>query len=371
MFIYPLHEDPKQSVKYLTDFHIKKHVKSVTKLLLAHLVANESEIYDEVPAHLKFFKFEKEINKTEEWLNESMANVHWLLIYGTAMFDEYKFRFGKDYKYLKIWSELMSLVYGAAMKHYKDLIYEDHTSFLLTIPDMYVVYEEPVDCYRYFYVHARLSGDKSVKWTKGTPPDFLDQTKYTQEIDSFEGGTKLAKMVAKYKDSAVSAEEKDMILGFIQKEADKLRMPVERLIYDKFEKRKWHFFRWYTQLDSQLLTKLALHLFGDIPQYYGSHNKKVKEWKFKLTDIEAIKLREYYDFHRAKLWQEFKKVEDSMATAYAAAQGLDISENVDIDYANDDDDYKSKSTSFYDHATAAGLTMGMEKHTYTKTLGNK
>lgn len=368
MIFIPLNNNPVQSARDLTNFHIKKYVKTVTQILYVHVITHTGR-YGKLTKSINAYELPQMETSNEKWLKESDNNIVWLIEFGIEVHNQYEIRNGKNHESCKDFTQLSSLILGTFMRAGIEYNSNEITSFILTIPEMYHVYQEPLECFKYYYVQAKQNQFKSgFGKSKKTPaPEWMSEAKYVQEIDNFEGGTKLAKMVSKYNDKAVKGPEKKMILDFIKKEAEKLRVPVERLLYSKFEKRDWKYFRWYTKPDQDLFHQLVLNVFGAIPIYlvYGE-KRKVKEYKIKLTDIEYIEFNNIYEFHREKMKDEYNKIIDSLAVAYCAKNNLRQRFDIDVDYLSDIDE--NEKTDNFDTHLAVTLSDGMAKHTYIKGI---
>lgn len=368
MIFIPLHENPTQAAKDLANFHIKKYVKSVTELLYVHISTNPG-LYGDLSPSITKFNLPKYETKNEKWLNESVNNIAWLIEYGTEIFEQYFIRNGTNHRYSKDFTQLASVVMGTYMRASVDLNSSEHTPFMMCIPEMFIVFSDPIDTFRYYYVQTKPNLIKS-GWgkDKNTPaPEWFDQPKYQQEIDTFEGGTKLAKMVAKYKDKSIKGQEKQMIYDFIKREADKMRVPVEQLVYAKFEKRERRYFTFTDDTGKQLIQRLIYMQFGSIPifsVYQGK--KKLKQVSIKMTDVEYIEFNNLLKFHKAKLRDELKKIKDNLLLAYCVKNQIESKYDTDIDYLNDVDDHVSKKD--YDVELAAGLTMAIKANPYNKGI---
>lgn len=135
MNIFILDENPILAAKYQADKHIVKMPLETAQLLCA---AHHG--YNETPYATTHYN-----HPCAKWVRESLSNYMWLIEHGIALGDEYKWRYFKIHKSIRV---IESLPFPS---HLPDI---GLTSFALAMPDDCKV-ADPVQSYRNYYMQHK------------------------------------------------------------------------------------------------------------------------------------------------------------------------------------------------------------------------
>lgn len=361
MNIFALDNDPTICAKYHSNFHIAKMSEKYLVMLEGWMLENKNNYRFNLKKTTGLSVYNHKVN---DWLDESPDNVIWFTSLILNVYKEYIVRFKKAHVLHDLMNRMMFEVLDYFQTNEITFNRDNHTEFPKIMPETYIAFESSVDCYRYYYVQSK----KNFLNYSTEKPEFLSMSKYTTKVYGFEANSKLSKMVAKYKDRSITPEEKQTILSFIEREAKAQNLPIDFILYNRYEKRNDYYFKYSNKLEDTLFTSLVSHVFGDIPIYYGSSNKRVQKWRLQLTVSEYNNFNNIYEFHRAKLKDEYKKMMSSLAVAYISKQGIENRDDLDFDYTNEYDKKGnkiiSKSDKDFDTWVAINLSNNMDKHQY-------
>jgi len=161
MNIFILSFNPKQAAEYHCDKHVVKMILETAQLLYTcHWVLNSEGIPENAykKCHVN--------HPCGIWVRESLSNYKWLCELGKYLCEEYTFRYGKIHK---TQSHLVWLIQNPPCS-LKDM---GITKIRLAMPEEYK-HENPVEAYRTYYRENKLKIRRIVKYTKRSPPAFLD-----------------------------------------------------------------------------------------------------------------------------------------------------------------------------------------------------
>jgi hypothetical protein len=153
MQIFVLDSDQEIASKMHADKHLVKQVLESAQLLSSTMRIHGLDYG---------YKITHRSHPCRVWLDESKANFNWLKLLGMELSKEYTYRYGKIHK-------SQSIIEGSYCP--KDI--EDHglTKFALAMPNEYKTSEDPVICYRNYYIGAKKS---LLTYTKRRPPEWLN-----------------------------------------------------------------------------------------------------------------------------------------------------------------------------------------------------
>jgi hypothetical protein len=165
MNIFILDNDPKKSVQYYVDKHIRKMTLETAQLLCsAHYFDNDSFMGKEIPNIP--YKLAYQNHPCSKWVRKSLSNYMYLLEVGHHLIDEYRYRFNKEHKSF--------LVIEWALDNFPFLEDKGLTPFVKAMKGFDREDLDVVENYRYYYNEAKshLFG-----WTKRDIPYWIDLRK--------------------------------------------------------------------------------------------------------------------------------------------------------------------------------------------------
>ena len=185
MNILVLDRDPKKCAEYHCDKHVVNFVLAYSQFLsTAHWIGlyniesaenchfekmKDMKIYFESkykkcnpkrpPYNMHFLN-----NKSTNWLYKSKENYLWLCELHKHLCNEFEMRYNKEHK----------------TKQYSDWFFNNFpeecsssslTEFYINVPDYYKISEDPVECYREFYVQEK---SKIATWKNRETPEWFE-----------------------------------------------------------------------------------------------------------------------------------------------------------------------------------------------------
>lgn len=179
MNIFILSEDPKEAAQMHCDKHVPKMiVESAQMLSTAHRILDGEEYLapsksgKRMVKHYRLPKNDDLIYKAVHaghpctvWTMQSHNNYLWHYHLWRYLAEEFEYRFKKVHA---SWEKLKDVLYDTP----QNLIRGDMTSFALAMPDRCKITNDPVECYRYYYIAEKF---RFAKWEKGRDcPDWME-----------------------------------------------------------------------------------------------------------------------------------------------------------------------------------------------------
>lgn len=156
MNIFVLDRDPYLAAQYHCDKHVVKMCLESVQLLSAvfHLLGADTD---------GCYKLTHKNHPCTKWAAASRANFCWLLEHSLGLLLEYKNRYGKTHASWKIrqWIEDRFVHLNFPL--------EGPTPFAIAMPEFCLVSDDPVECYRYYYMKVKK---KFAKWKLGNVPSW-------------------------------------------------------------------------------------------------------------------------------------------------------------------------------------------------------
>ena len=161
MNIFILDYDPRKSIQYHMDAHVRKMAIEYVQILSTALRTG----LPDSPDLENLYKSTHIHHPCVKWATESWANWRWLVIYAGLLHDEYFFRFGKQHASRKVLNWCYC-IYANTMEGWGD----DATKFPQAMPNQYKT-KSTVAAYRAYYI-----GEKQhlAKWTGRPIPEWFE-----------------------------------------------------------------------------------------------------------------------------------------------------------------------------------------------------
>lgn len=169
MNLFYLSDSFEDSVRCHLDSHCTKIITEAVQILSTNyhiLSSGKVEPFLFKPTHAN--------HPCTIWARECYENFMWVVHYGIALHNEYKFRYGKN-KYLKEWQIL-----NFCFANPPELPWNDGltTPFKMALPDDCRISDNPVECYRKYYnTHKRhlfFKKDGTPRWTNRQIPNWIE-----------------------------------------------------------------------------------------------------------------------------------------------------------------------------------------------------
>lgn len=158
MNIFVVDADPQKAAQALCDAHVVKMPTESGQMLSAAIRLHVNIVPD------VFYKVTKAQahHPCTLWVGNTRANFEWLLEHALALLDEYDSRYGKPNKYIRLrlvlanCSTLIGAIPNGAL-----------TPFPQAMPEKYRIPGSPVEAYRQYYLHDKVS---FARWNRHKQP---------------------------------------------------------------------------------------------------------------------------------------------------------------------------------------------------------
>jgi hypothetical protein len=177
--IFVLSEDPKEAAQMHCDKHVPKMVvESAQMLSTAHRLLDGEEYVapsksgKRMVKHYRLPKHDDLIYNAAHakhpctiWTMQSHNNYLWHYHLWRYLAEEFEYRFKKVHA---SWEKLKDVLYDTP----QNLVYGDMTPFAVAMPDRCKITNDPVKCYRYYYIAEKFN---FAKWERGRDcPDWME-----------------------------------------------------------------------------------------------------------------------------------------------------------------------------------------------------
>jgi len=141
MNIFVLDKTHDGCVRYLVDKHVVKMPLETAQLLCtAHRELDGDGVVD-----TRIYKSTHKNHPCALWVRETFANYLWTYILFTCLCKEYEYRYGKTHL---CWSKLGHILSSPPT----NIPHGPQTPFALCMPDECKISNDPVECYREYYI---------------------------------------------------------------------------------------------------------------------------------------------------------------------------------------------------------------------------
>jgi len=177
MNIFILSKNPRKSARWLCDQHlIKMIIEGCQMLYIAIWVCSDmNPCLDNAPLNsnnIRGFKRPKMFinHPCSIWVRESVANYNWLCEHTHEMCIEYEKRYHKKHK-------LTEHVLWLMNNTPRNIPSKQLTPFALAMPEIYKKYNDPIQCYRAYYMDEKI---KFAVWWYSEIPWWYKERKLTK-----------------------------------------------------------------------------------------------------------------------------------------------------------------------------------------------
>lgn len=362
MNIFVLDSNPVKAAKYHCTKHVSKMIIESAQLLSTNL----RDVYD-VDTE---YKSTHQNHPCRLWLAESPANMSWLLTLALELCNVYTKKYGKIHKTSYVLQNMHQTI--------SQLSENSHmTDFALAMPDDCKIFDNAVDCYRYYYVTSKSNIVNKYGWPFKQPAWYtnLKYAKvnicsiYIMHNLSLKDSSRLQKLIAKYNDIAISSNEAFIIRKHLCYYATKIGVSLDNLLanykdLDIVERK----FEYVTDLDISIFNLCVNKLFGNSKYAYTySSEKRKKHLHIKLNIADYVALFDLYEHHKYQAWLQFEELRKNFAIAYGIKNELHL--NDDLDFGDDNyDDNDDNAFELISNTSIVQDLLGIVKNTQLTKL---
>lgn len=328
MNIFVLDNNPVKAAKYHCTKHVSKMIIESAQLLATNL--------RDVHGIDTEYKSTHQNHPCRLWLAESPANMLWLIKLALELCNVYTKKYDKTHKTSYVLQNMHQTIIQLSENSHM-------TDFALAMPDDCKIFDNAVDCYRYYYVTHKASIVAKYGWPCTQPLWFSSQkyakvdisSIYTMHNLSLKDSSRLQKLIAKYNDKSITKNEAFIIRKHLFYYATKIGVSLDNLLanykdLDIVERK----FEYVTDLDISIFNLCVNKLFGSSKRIYTySSEKRKKHLHIKLNIADYVALFDLYEHHKYQAWLQFEQLRHNFAIAYGIKNELHLNE--DLDFGND------------------------------------
>jgi hypothetical protein len=294
MNIFVLDNNPVKAAQYHCNKHLSKMIVESAQLLSTNLRI----VYD-IDTD---YKSTHSNHPCRLWLAESPANMQWLIDMSLELCNMYTKKSSKVHKTEHVLNNIRNIVSTHLQPNDCSM-----TDFALAMPNECKLFDNAVDCYRYYYATEKLRIVQKYGWPFEQPSWYTDTLYskinmsdiYANNNIDLHDSNKLSKLIAKHNDTNIRKH--------LYYYSAKLGITIDNLIanYDSLNvaNRK---FLYVTQLDIDVFNFCQIVIFSKIkyePEFIVDKRKKYINVLIDIADYTS--LHDLYEHYKYKAWLHF------------------------------------------------------------------